>query len=355
MKTYEETMSAIFSKGNAIITARNNRIRNIKRTSAGVSGVCAAAIIGFTVFKNDDLKNAGDLNNHNDSIITENEQTTNEITTRSSITVTEKTTSHTSKKATSTSTAITKTSANSIDDTSNITQQETITSVTSTVPAVTEKNTDNTQPVSTEQISLITETNTASTSVSMTEKTETSSLSRSGSATTDITAITETNTISTSASMTEKTETSSLSRSATTVSETNSNSNTAQITTTTSDTTNKFHPTFSFLYEDTSKIFSERFELSFIRQKFIITENGEKNYIGEPEILEKWENDLLSMPYTTNYYEHDDSYEYMLIADKLPENCTYQGKDKMRIIVQQFSFYNTIKIRQQQVETDVSD
>ena len=321
MKTYEETMSAIFSKGNAIITARNNRIRNIKRTSAGVSGVCAAAIIGFTVFKNDDLKNAGDLNNHNDSIITENEQTTNEITTRSTMAVTEKTTSHTSKKATSTSTAITKTSANSIDDTSNITQQETITSVTSTVPAVTEKNTDNTQPVSTEQISLITETNTASTSISMTEKTETSSLSRSGSATTDITAITET----------------------------------AQITTTTSDTTNKFHPTFSFLYEDTSKIFSERFELSFIRQKFIITENGEKNYIGEPEILEKWENDLLSMPYTTNYYEHDDSYEYMLIADKLPENCTYQGKDKMRIIVKQFSFYNTIKIRQQQVETDVSD
>ena len=61
------------------------------------------------------------------------------------------------------------------------------------------------------------------------------------------------------------------------------------------------------------------------------------------------------MPYTTNYYEHDDSYEYMLIADKLPENCTYQGKDKMRIIVQQFSFYNKIKIRQQQVETDVSD
>ena len=44
MKTYEETMSAIFSKGNAIITARNNRIRNIKRTSAGVSGVCARGL-----------------------------------------------------------------------------------------------------------------------------------------------------------------------------------------------------------------------------------------------------------------------------------------------------------------------
>ena len=128
MKTYDETMAAIFSKGDAIFAEKNARVRNIKRTSAAVSGVCAAAIVGFTVFRNDDIKNAGNLNNHNDSIITENEQTTSGTNTVSSTTtktatstsmITTKTTSHTSKKATSASTTITKTSANSIDDTSN--------------------------------------------------------------------------------------------------------------------------------------------------------------------------------------------------------------------------------------------
>lgn len=326
MKTYEETMSAIFSKGNAIITARNNRVRNIKRTSAAVSGVCAAAIVGFTVFKNDDLKNAGNLNNHNDSIITENKQITNETTTQSTTAVTEKmtattnvtkkTTSHTSEKATSTSTVITKTSKNSINDTSTITQQETITSVTT---AVTEKNTDNTQPVSTEQIS------------------------------SDITTITETNTISVSAGMTE---TSSLSNSvsATTVSDTISNSNTEQTTTTTSDTTNKFHPTFYIIDEETNRFFTESFELSFIKQKFIISDTGEKVYVGEPELLEKWENSVLTRVYTTEYYDRDANCDYILIADKLPENCTYYGENSIRLIVPQFSYDNTIKICKQQEE-----
>ena len=132
---------------------------------------------------------------------------------------------------------------------------------------------------------------------------------------------------------------------------TNATTNTA-LTTVTTATASKFRPEFKIVYEDTYKVFFESFELKFVRQRFVISDDGEKVYVGEPEILETWDN-ADSMPHMTEYYDRDGSYDYMLVADKLPENCTYQGGNSLRFIVQQFSYYNVIKIQKQTDETEI--
>lgn len=119
MKSYNETIESIFSKGDAIIAGKNERIRSIKRTSAAVSGLCATAIVGFAIFRNDDLKNSGNLNSGNENVMTETETTASR---------TAETTVSTSKKAASTSSSAAKTTSHtsakntSISTTKDITQ-----------------------------------------------------------------------------------------------------------------------------------------------------------------------------------------------------------------------------------------
>ncbi|MBR1823145.1 MAG: hypothetical protein IJ779_02800 [Ruminococcus sp.] len=326
MKTYEETMEAIFSKGDAIFAEKNSRVRSIKRTSAAVSGVCAAAIVGFTVFRNDDLKNAAPNHNKNEKIITENQSTTTTTASQTTITVTEKTatTAKSTKKTTSSTSA---TSATASTPTVTETEAETVKETALT----TESTSVQTETAETSAVLNITE-NTTSQTTALPQSTNTSSNTAMTETSSATTFITETINTGVTYSMT-----------------TNATTDTA-LTTVTTTTASKFRPEFQIVYEDTYKVFFESFELKFVRQRFIISDDGEKVYVGEHEILETWDN-ADSMPHMTEYYDRDGSYDYMLIADKLPENCTYQGGDSLRFIVQQFSYYNVIKIQKQTDET----
>ena len=51
MKTYDETIDAIFAKGDAILEQKKKRSAVIKQTSYAVSGVCAAAIVGVGIWR----------------------------------------------------------------------------------------------------------------------------------------------------------------------------------------------------------------------------------------------------------------------------------------------------------------
>lgn len=51
MKTYDETIQSIFSKGDAIIEKKRTQIRKIEKTSAAVSGLCAAAIVSVSFWR----------------------------------------------------------------------------------------------------------------------------------------------------------------------------------------------------------------------------------------------------------------------------------------------------------------
>ena len=74
MKTYDETIDAIFSKGDALIEQRRQKAVKIKQTSYAVSGVCAAAIVGVGIWRMNDLKKLPD--NHLSEIETVEEMTT---------------------------------------------------------------------------------------------------------------------------------------------------------------------------------------------------------------------------------------------------------------------------------------
>ena len=56
MKTYDETIAAVFAKGDAIIEQRRQKAVKIKQTSYAVSGVCAAVIAGVGIWRMNDLK-----------------------------------------------------------------------------------------------------------------------------------------------------------------------------------------------------------------------------------------------------------------------------------------------------------
>lgn len=74
MKTYDETINTIFSKGDALIEQRRQKSVKIRQTSYAVSGVCAAAIVGVGIWRMNDLKKLPD--NRHSEIETVEEMTT---------------------------------------------------------------------------------------------------------------------------------------------------------------------------------------------------------------------------------------------------------------------------------------
>jgi|GEM_PF-5209841 len=103
MKTYDETIDAIFSKGDALIEQRRERSAMIKHTSYAVSGLCAATIVGVGIWR---ITNHGKMpDNGSSEIETVEDATTdtqNETYTTTSTPVSDKekaknTTSSTSK------------------------------------------------------------------------------------------------------------------------------------------------------------------------------------------------------------------------------------------------------------------
>lgn len=90
MKTYDETIQSIFSKGDAIIEKKRTQIRKIERTSAAVSGLCAAAIVSVSVWR---ISSSHKLNNNgfSDNNIIDNMDTTTTTTIESTDIATTKT------------------------------------------------------------------------------------------------------------------------------------------------------------------------------------------------------------------------------------------------------------------------
>ncbi|WP_295072689.1 hypothetical protein [Ruminococcus sp.] len=90
MKTYDETIESIFSKGDALIEKKRIQIKKIERTSATVSGICAAAIVSVGVWRITSSNNLNN-NNYNENYILDDvennfestEKVTNMITTKS--------------------------------------------------------------------------------------------------------------------------------------------------------------------------------------------------------------------------------------------------------------------------------
>lgn len=139
MKSYEDITERVFRKGDIILEKRRRRTETIKRTSLALSGICAVILVGFGIWKNNDIKNA--INNYyNDCpIITENDdspssQTNTEIPVQTS--VTEKNTLSTTNTG------------------SDITENHTTFSQTTTVNASTANNTVQTTTIITQHSSL---------------------------------------------------------------------------------------------------------------------------------------------------------------------------------------------------------
>lgn len=73
MKSYEDIAERVFRKGDEILQKRQRRTAIIKKTSFAVSGLCAAVLICFGVWKNNDIKEAVSRLPENSHIITEND------------------------------------------------------------------------------------------------------------------------------------------------------------------------------------------------------------------------------------------------------------------------------------------
>ena len=69
MKSYDETIASVFAKGDAILESRRIRALRIKKISFTVSGLCAAAVVGFSVLHNDAARKAVPKDGDRDSII----------------------------------------------------------------------------------------------------------------------------------------------------------------------------------------------------------------------------------------------------------------------------------------------
>ncbi|WP_295093631.1 hypothetical protein [Ruminococcus sp.] len=81
MKSYEETIASVFAKGDAILESKRIRARRIKRISCTVTGLCAAAVVGFGITYNHIGTNIDVIPSDTDTIITEN-STVPQITTQ---------------------------------------------------------------------------------------------------------------------------------------------------------------------------------------------------------------------------------------------------------------------------------
>lgn len=87
MKSYEDIAERVFRKGDAILEKKHRKTALIKRTSLAFSGICAVVLVGFGVWKNNDIRNAV---NNNQEIITDNSvitETDTEIPVQTSVTV----------------------------------------------------------------------------------------------------------------------------------------------------------------------------------------------------------------------------------------------------------------------------
>lgn len=109
MKSYEDIAERVFKRGDEILRQRQKRTAFIKRTSFAVSGMCAAVLVCFGVWHNNDIKNSfNDLHNH-DNIITENDiipQITTDVTSQTKTDIIPQTTTQTSLSVTGTATSL---------------------------------------------------------------------------------------------------------------------------------------------------------------------------------------------------------------------------------------------------------
>lgn len=164
MKTYDETIDAIFSKGDALIEQRRQKSVKIKQTSYAVSGVCAAAIVGVGIWRMNDLKKLPD-NRHSEI------ETVEEMTTTSTQTETYTTTS---------------TFVSDTEKTKNTTAATTKNTVTYSTKNVTTKSKTTETTQITDKTS-ITESQSRKTTVQASNQTENTTAQTEKAATTDIT------------------------------------------------------------------------------------------------------------------------------------------------------------------------
>ncbi len=143
MKTYDETIESIFAKGDAIIERKKIQIKKIERTSAAVSGLCAAAIVGVSVWH---LSSSGNMkNNFNENNIVDNvEKNTKPTENPSDIVTTKDVTT-----ACTTKTDINTTKGTNIVSSTQNTSVAIAEGSTQTKPVPTTQKTENTNPIST--------------------------------------------------------------------------------------------------------------------------------------------------------------------------------------------------------------
>jgi len=75
MKSYEDIAERVFRKGEEILATKRRRTAIIKKISITISGMCAVAIVGFGVWKDNNIKNAVNDYSNDFQIITENDDT----------------------------------------------------------------------------------------------------------------------------------------------------------------------------------------------------------------------------------------------------------------------------------------
>lgn len=73
MKSYDEITERVFRRGNEILRKKQKRTAVIKRTSLAVSGMCAAVLVCFGIWHDNDIKNSINDFHDNSNIITEND------------------------------------------------------------------------------------------------------------------------------------------------------------------------------------------------------------------------------------------------------------------------------------------
>lgn len=153
MKTYDETISAVFSKGDELLEKRRERSAMIKHTSYAVSGLCAAAIVGVGIWR---ITDHGKMP---ESALSETETAeepttnisvttadTNTVTSSASQTSRETSSASTTAKTTAQSNTTVKPATAESNEVSTVTVTSSQTSKTADVPAVTENSSQTSAP-----------------------------------------------------------------------------------------------------------------------------------------------------------------------------------------------------------------
>lgn len=71
MKSYDETIASVFATGDMIIEKKRSRAKKIRMTSAAVSGLCAAIIVGVGVLSDKNITNPPERHINSEIIISE--------------------------------------------------------------------------------------------------------------------------------------------------------------------------------------------------------------------------------------------------------------------------------------------